>query len=196
MKNSEWIKEIVKKLTTDPAKNYTYLALFFLIFAVFIIFAIRPSLKTAVTLKKEEVSLASLDQEYEKTIAKILELQQNLEQMRDRLPLLSQAVPERPNVNKLIADIESVGAENTVSLNEVSVGEVNLFERGSRRIKILPLTMKISGSFPNVLKFINELYAQRRIKLADTITFLHGDDSEATQSGSLGVSIVIEGYHL
>ncbi len=195
MKN-DWIKGIVKKLTTPEGRDYTYLTLFFLIFSIFVFAAIRPSLKTAFSLKKEQVSLVELDQNYEKAIERIIAIQLNLEKMRDRLPLLSEAIPQRPNVNKLISDIEAIGERNSVALSEVTVGEVNLKQRGSTNIKILQLRMKTSSSFPNLMRFLAEVSAGRRIKLPSTINITRAESEGATPSGSLGIVLEVEGYHL
>ncbi|GAB4219079.1 MAG: hypothetical protein Fur009_3420 [Candidatus Microgenomates bacterium] len=44
----------LKNIFTKKVQDYTYVILFLLIFSIFIIFAINPSLKTAFSLTKEK----------------------------------------------------------------------------------------------------------------------------------------------
>src|SRR3990167_863968 len=49
--------------------DYFFVIFFLLIFSVFIIFAIKPSLITAYSLKKEEIDLTKIDKVYEEKIS-------------------------------------------------------------------------------------------------------------------------------
>lgn len=195
--SSEWIKSVVTRLMSGKGRDYTYLTLFFLIFSTFIFAAIRPSLKTAFALRKEQADLEVLNTQYEAAILKVIEIQQALERMRDDIPIVDEAIPPRPNVNKLISDIQTTAQNNSVTLSGISVSEVNLRQEGSKEVKTLTINIDAQSSYPDILRFITDLSSQRRIKLADKIAITKSVQNEATASaGPLTITMHIEGFHL
>jgi len=55
------LSNISKSIFVKKTGNYISIIFFLLIFSIFIIFAIKPSLTTAFSLKKEEVDLKKVD---------------------------------------------------------------------------------------------------------------------------------------
>ncbi len=106
-KSSSTIKELLKQFSSKKARDYGSLALFFIIFSTFIIFAIRPSLTTALTLAQKQKDLVKLDSEYESIVSSVVSNQAQLENVRDQLYLLADAMPNSPQINTLIKDIEN-----------------------------------------------------------------------------------------
>src|SRR3989344_8082206 len=95
---------ITKSIFQKKRGNYIFIIFFLLIFSIFIIFAIKPSLTTAFSLKKEELDLKRVDRIYEEKINSITSIQTQIEENRDNLPLLSHSISEHPEVNKIIED--------------------------------------------------------------------------------------------
>src|SRR3989344_3708776 len=102
------LSNILKSIFVKNTGNYVSVIFFLLIFSVFIIFAIKPSLTTAFSLKKEELDLQQVDRVYEEKINSITMIQAVIEENRDNLPLLNQSVSANPEVNKIIEDIKKI----------------------------------------------------------------------------------------
>src|SRR5574340_819007 len=109
---------IAKSIFTKKTGDYTFTIMFFLIFSMFIIFAIKPSLTTAASLKKEEEDLEKIDAVYEKKIIAIATIQQAMEANRNDFFLLGQAISSYPKVNKMIEDIKSVADQNSFTVQK------------------------------------------------------------------------------
>ena len=73
------LNTISKSIFEKKSREYIYVIFFLLIFSVFIIFAIKPSLTTAYSLKKEEIDLTKVDQVYEEKINNITLIQTQIE---------------------------------------------------------------------------------------------------------------------
>lgn len=183
-------KDIFSKKITD----YTFFVLFFLIFSFFIVFAIRPSLSSIFTLKKEESELKKIDSLYEEKILNIALIQQHLENNRDNLDLLNQAIPNYPQINKMIEDIKEAADINSFQIKKADVSDVNLFAANKNNLETVKITVEGISNFDNFLKFITYLMNQRRLKTIEKIIITK--DEESTTSSQLKVNFDIEGYYL
>lgn len=195
MDTGEILKTLLKQVTSNRAKDYTYLTIFFLVFSFFVFFAIRPSLVTAFSLIKEERDLRKLDQVLEKTISAVVANQTTLETVRDRLELINSAVPDNPYVNGLLTDIEKAAKDNNVILEKMSVTTVNLVRTDSSSLQPVNLTVETTSSYEDLLKFIKALSDQRRLKEIKKLE-IASEGGTSTESGTLKVNILLTGFFL
>lgn len=187
---------ITKKIFSKKVTDYTFAVLFFMIFSFFIIFAIKPSLTTAVALKREEYDLRRIDEIYENQIINIADIQSLMEQNREKLPLLTMAVSDYPKVNKLIDDIQKAGNKSLFSIKKASIGEVNLFNTQRNKLQTLHLTIEGNSDFETLSNFIETLLNQRRLKTIRKMVINKNQDEQGSPSAMLKVTMEIEVYYL
>lgn len=188
---------INKKIFTKKTTDYTFTILFFLIFSIFIFFAIKPSLTTATSLKKEEIDLKAIDSRYENNIINIASVQSLMEEYRDQLPLLTDAISNHPQVNKMIDDITKAGELTSFAIKKASIGEVNLLDTKNKQLLTLHLTIEGASDFDTLMKFIQSLLNQRRLKTIEKMVITENQDNQqASPSGQLRVVMDIEAYYL
>jgi Tfp pilus assembly protein PilO len=189
---------ITKKIFGKKAQDYTFAILFFLIFSLFILFAIRPSLTTATGLKKEEFDLKKIDSEYESKIINIASVQSLMEEHREELPLLTDAISSHPQVNKLIDDIKRASDKTAFSLKRASIGEVNLLDTKQQKLQTLHLTIEGSSSFDTLIQFIQTLFHQRRLKIIQKMIISKDQQEQVSSTGSAQLKVLmdIEAYYL
>ena len=63
------LKKIIRTLGDKKVRDYIYISIFFILFSIFIFFAIKPALTTAFSLKKEEEELKEKNLIYQKAIS-------------------------------------------------------------------------------------------------------------------------------
>src|SRR3989339_640315 len=157
---------ILKSIFEKKSGDYIFIIFLLLIFSVFIIFAIKPSLATAYSLKKEEIDLAKIDQVYEEKINNITLIQTQIEENRDNLPLLNQSISEHPEVNKIIEDIKKIADKNLLTINKANIVDINLSST-NQELQDVKLIMEVGASFDNLKQFVTDLFSQRRLKIID-----------------------------
>jgi Tfp pilus assembly protein PilO len=194
-KKTVTLKQIVEQLKSKKAKDYTYLTFFFLIFSIFIIFAIRPSLVTAFSLRQQRADLAKLDFQYENVVSNIVVNQSTLENLRDKLYLTDDAFPPGALINKLVSDIESAGAANSITYINENIGEVDLVQKTGNKSQAVLINVEATCTFDDLLNFIQGISSQRRLKLIKQLSIAK-DTEEASESSQLKVLMQIEGYYL
>lgn len=185
--------EISKSIFTKKTQDFTIVVLFLLIFSVFIFFAINPSLKTAFSLKKEEKDLIQVDNLYEQKIMNIASIQSQIEDNREDLPLINQAVSEYPQVNKMVNDIKSIADKNSITIKKANISEVNL-SQSKKNIDRIQMVIEGRASFDDLHTFIQDLFKQRRLKTISNMSVKQ--DKDSTGSAQLEIILTVEGFYL
>jgi Tfp pilus assembly protein PilO len=184
---------LLKSIFEKKSGDNIYVIFFLLIFSIFIVFAIKPSLTTAYSLKKEEIDLTKIDQLYEEKINNITLIQTQIEENRDNLPLLNQSISEQPEVNKIIEDIKKIADKNSLVINKATIIDIN-FSKTNKEKQNVKLQMEVTTNFDNLRQFIRDMFNQRRLKLIDNLVI--NRDKESTSSGNLKINLTINGYYL
>lgn len=196
MEKSIILKKVLQNLLSNKTKDYTYLSIFFIVFSIFIFFAIRPSLVTAFSLKKEEKDLKRVNELYDKTIENVVANQALLEEMRDKILLLSQALSDGPNINKVLNDVQKAALDSSVVLSNLSIQEVGLVEPQTKSSRSFVIRLETKTDFEKATDFIKVLKDQRRLKNIKVFSIGVAKDSTSTQSASLEINMEVEGFYL
>jgi len=184
---------IQKDIFYKKAKDYTFSVLFFLIFSFSIFFIIRPTLVTLFSLKKQAKDLEEINQIYDQKIVMIAQVQQFLENNREKLPLLKEAIPDKPNLAKVIDDLNKVSSGSGLVFKKINAGATNLKEAKEKKYNQLVLTVEGEGDFPQMINFLEELLKQRRLKMVEKLIITK--NQEGSPSGLLKVQMEIKtGY--
>jgi hypothetical protein len=187
---------IKKKLVTQKTKDYTYGIIFFLTFSFFIFFVIRPNLVNVFSLQEELGRLHILDAGYENVIKKIINIQTFLETNRSDLYLLDQAISSTPQINKIVADIETAASASGVLVHQIDINKVDLKEKGQRQEKnVLIINMATQTGFTEATAFVGNLLGQRRLKTFKNIS-IDTTDRNGTGSATLDIKIELNGFYL
>ena len=190
-------KSVIKrKLFVKKAADYSYTILFFISFAFFTFFVIRPNILTILSLQEEAGKLNILDVEYENVIKKIVDIQSFLQENGQDLYLLDEALPTLPQINKLVIDTQNSASSSGMSLATMSINKVDLrdTQKKSARSKI-SVTLDGEANFISSKEFILQIMNDRRLKMIQQISF-NQNEKIGSASGGLKLLLEVEGYYL
>jgi len=168
---------IKKNFLNKESQEYTFLILFFLIFSFSVFFVIRPTLVTLFSLRKQIEDLEELNKIYDQKIAMIIQLQKFLENNREKLPLLKEAIPDRPNLAEVIDDVNKASSESGLLLRKIDTGEISLKELKEKKYNQLVLNIEGEADFLNISSFLEVLLNQRRLKMVEKLTITKNKES-------------------
>ena len=189
-------KKILDQFKDQKIQNYSYNIFFFLIFAFFVGFAIRPNLMTAFNLQKELQDLKLKSQEYEAEIQQIVDYQTKVEQYRDQFYLLDEAVPKTPAIAKVLEDIRQSATDSGVILTSIAVEEVSIkTEEKQNSLKSFGVNIIVESEIAMLQNFLNTLLNQRRIKIIDDISVTKVQLEEGI-SNRFTITMIVKGVYL
>lgn len=190
------LKKIIRTLGDKKVRDYIYISIFFILFSIFILFAIKPALTTAFSLKKEEEELKEKNLTYQKAIADANNNLYVLEDVRDKLFLIDESISNSPQINKVVDDIENASIDSSLLLKNIFVSEkIDYIDLKKTDFKEIRVNLESQGRFADVLNMVKVINAQRRLKLIDNIEFFN-EIEISTNSGSLDIKSEIVGFYL
>lgn len=188
------LKHIIVSLKASKTQDYTFTTMFFIIFSIFIFFAIKPALSTALSLNKQEIDLKAIDGKYEQLIGQIVQIQTALEEVRDKLYLIDEALPPQPYMNVMMSDVQKAATENNVSIRKIDMHRVNLVETDNNIFRSMVVNVELGSTFDEYVKFEKDLIQQRRLKKIKSVTI--NREEIGSGSATLNIKAEIEGYYL
>jgi len=190
------LKKIIRTLGDKKVRDYIYISIFFILFSIFIFFAIKPALTTAFSLKKEEEELKEKNLIYQKAISDANNNLYVLEDVRDKLYLIDESISNSPQINKVVNDIENASLDSSLFLKNIFVSEkIDYIDLKKTDFKEVRVNLESQGNFTDVLNMVKVVNAQRRLKLIDNIEFFN-EIEISTNSGSLDIKSEIIGFYL
>lgn len=165
---------------------------------IFLLFALKPTVLTIISLVKEinekQTAIAGLDQKI-----RDLNTARNIySQEASSIPIVESAVPETPDIQTLVGQVQGMASKNSVNLLGFSVGEITIIgtdqkkktksdvkslPEGSREI---PVSVSVSGEYQNLNSFLSDLENFRRPFKFDTL----GINSTETAEGRSIVAVI------
>ncbi len=188
------LRHIIVSLKQNKTKDYTFTSLFFVVFSIFIFFAIKPALSTAISLSKQEADLLVIDKKYEQLIGQIVQIQTALEQVRDKLYLIDEALPAQPYMNVMMSDIQDSATKYNITIRKIDIHKVNLVETEKNVFRSMIVNVELASSFEDYVKFEKDLIQQRRLKKIKSVDI--GREDLGSGSAALKIRAEIEGYYL
>ncbi|MFC1625836.1 hypothetical protein ACFL1Q_02260 [Patescibacteria group bacterium] len=163
--------------------------------SIFSIFALKPTALTIIELVKEikgkEETLSLLTQK----VQDLNTARNNYESIQSQIQLIESSVPQEPLPDGFTRQIEGIAAKNSVSVSSISVGEIALIgttkiKKATGKLKPFPqganemsVSISVSGGYPNLSSFINDLENLRRpIKI---------DALQITSSETIGGKVIV-----
>lgn len=203
--NRDKIRALFKN---SKVQNYTYNIFFFLVFSLFILFAIRPNLLTAFELQKEIQDLKLKDKQTEETILQIVKYQSIVEEYRDELSLLDEALPIKPEIAKVVRQISKSASDLGIEITTMAVEKIELQSSGSpvtsadssseesiptknKDMLSYTITLSSTSNIANLSLYINDILNHRRLLTYDSVTITSQTEGEGTV-----INLLIRAYYL
>jgi Tfp pilus assembly protein PilO len=180
------------------------LVLSLFVMAIFIVFALRPTVVTIVTLKKTIVESEKTLQQLSSNMTNLQKASVQFELLKPVLPMLNLTIPNNgAGYSPLTTAIEILARQTGTQLESESLGPTLLFSRiispfipsKGQSVVELPFTARVIGSYPNVSAFLTKLLSMERIILIDSVTITRETGAKEV-SASVALNISGSAYYL
>ncbi len=172
---------------------YFTLTLSLLSLSFFGIFAIRPTLKTAITLVKSVSDLKKINIEYENKIGNVIRAQSEYEKIRGDLPLVNIALPKEASFNKLALALEKFATNSGITINQLQIDRVPISNQNSdNKLNKYGFNLIFSGDYFSMSSYLQHLTNWQRIVSIDSIEI---SQEGSTISGNLKINLKGSAYY-
>lgn len=194
----------ISPLLKKPKMQASTAAVFsFLAVSLFLWYAVRPTAQTIIFLQREIADKTVLNQQMEAKITALIEAQATYENIKDRLTVLDDALPHNPDAVILARQLKNIARASEASISAIQIPSVPILASEStpgaklvsqKPLQEFPVTVVVSGNYPEIKAFLNGILSLRRITSVDMLTIKQGKSLEVGQS-VLQLSVRLKSYY-
>ncbi|MBI2617444.1 type 4a pilus biogenesis protein PilO [Candidatus Gottesmanbacteria bacterium] len=174
-------------ITNRKTASYLTLTLTLLSLSFFGIFAVRPTLITAVSLFRSVSDLKQLNTEYEQKIGDIIRAQAEYEKILNDIPVINGSLPQNPAFSQVAGNIEKFASREGFTITQLQIDNVPISTPSStNRISEFGFRVIGTGDYQTVMAFFSHLLNWRRIV---SINSFDMTPEGSTNSGTLRLSL-------
>lgn len=175
-------KKITPFIESKKAASYFALSLSLFTLSFFGIFAIRPTLITAISLTKQVADLRILYLNYENKIGSLIRAQGEYEQIRNDIHLIDESLPDNPAFSKLAQTIEKFAKQENFTINQLQIDPLPIsMTQPKGKLYEYGFTLVGIGKYSSISSFLNHLVNWKRIINIKSLEFAQtGGTSSAT----------------
>lgn len=182
----------------SDVKAYLEIILSLSAIGIFVFLAIKPTLTTIGQLLTEIGDKKTLVAQMDEKIQNLTTAQSLLQTQKESIDLLQKSVPNAPNVNSFVRQVEGVARRQNLSILGITVEETLLSgkeetpspPKGTEPLpseaKALTLTTIISGNYPSLNNFIQDVESLLRPFKEDGVTL---STTQVGESQTINLSI-------
>jgi len=170
-------------------KSISYFTITLSLFSLsfFGLFAIRPTLITAISLNKDVSELKKLNLAYENKISSIVRAQSEYEQIRNSIPLIEAAIPNEALFNKVARALEDFAQRENVVINQLQIDSAPISKPAlNSALQKYNFNMIATGSYSSIFSYLSHLTNWNRLINISTLDLSQED---GTTSGKLKLAI-------
>lgn len=172
-------RRILPIIKHSKSAHYFTITLSLFSLSFFGLFAIRPTLITAVSLIKSVTDLQKLNIDYENKIGSIIRAQAEYEQIRDSIPLIFSAVPETSQFHNLSKTLELLAQKYNVSINQLQIDSGPISKSGkTNEVDHFGFVLVASGDYLSFSAFISQLTNLPRIINISSIDIINAGNQQ------------------
>lgn len=170
------------KRISPLVKNKKHIPYFTITFSLFTlsffgVFAIHPTIITALSLINSVSRLKELNIHYEKKISSFIQAQTQYELIRSELPEILTSIPHSSSFHTLVRRLEQFADESNLSISQMQVDTVPISHLStSPELYTYGFSILASGEYSSILSYIKKLTNWQRIVNLDSL--------ELSQEGS------------
>lgn len=170
LKTEKLLNYVSKQQENKRSRRLSEAAFTVVVIALFVLFALKPTLGTISDLMGKIKSKKILVAEMDKKIKNILQAQDNFAKIQNDYPLIQACVPSRPSYYNAALQIQKAGEKNNINFDKLGF---NLSETKDQKIidNRFSITISNQNEFMNLLETLNLLGKSRRPLTIDSFSF-------------------------
>ena len=184
-------------LQQPQTAGYLVLILTFATLTFFGYFAIKPTLATIVTLRKQIQDDHFINEKLEQKISDLIAAQESYQQLQPDLPLMYRSIPQAPHFSTLIVALENVTAQYDASISALQAQSLSLYpleptiKESSASARLVEFTVTLEGNYQHIVQFLEQLIH------IDRLISVRSIEMRSEQGNALvRVNLLLSAYYL
>lgn len=172
--------EMLPNFKEEKTKNFTTLILTLVALSFFGFFAISPTLSTIAQLRRQINDNEFVNKKLEQKITNLSLLQKEYTLLEKDLPIVFSAVPQTPTAPLLVAQIQFLALQSSLTITRLQVFQVELskMQTDKNQPASFAFSLEAQGTTLQLTNFLNSLIRFERIITLENISLAKSSDKE------------------
>lgn len=201
---SRYYRQLDPLIKDKRTRAYWLVILSLLTISFFGIFAVRPTLKTISTLRRQIDDLTLLDTQLEEKINTLIDAQESYMEVEPLLPLVYSLLPQNADFPRLLRHLELLADDNNASISSIQVEPVSIYSSDESEVAVeimpeeieadedtqtpkdptMPLVVNftVKGNYTDIINFLTRLTKIDRIISIETLNLTQDTSSSSLLS--------------
>lgn len=187
IKYEKYYKDLLPYLRKEKNQQYFTIILTLGASIFFALFAINPTLSTIAKLRREIKDSRFVEKRLSEKINNLSSLSTQYQNIQSDLPIILDAIPQKPEAPTLVAQIQSIAKDSSVEISKFDVAPVNLQVQNASTSSSFSFELTGQGNYDNLQRFMSDLINMQRVVSVDSISIskdVAGEGLEINIKGS------------
>lgn len=182
LKYRRYYHQAIPFLKSRHATAYTMIILSLFTISFFGFFAIRPTLRTIVELKKQIEDSRIVDEALQKKINSLIIAQEEYQLVKNLIPSINNALPSQPDLTDILMKIESLVTSAQATISAINISPITYYpnpdnsqnnKKLSNETVSIDINISIIGdNYRQINQFLNKLLKTRRTILTNNVDLI------------------------
>ena len=166
--------QYLPKISKEKIQEYSALILTLIALIVFGVFAINPTLTTVIELRKQLEDSQFAVERLKTKVVNLNALSQQYQVLQPDLPILLEALPQKPSPSVLLGQIHELANQEGVKVLTLDSSEITLYPplRATGKEASFIFTLSVQGNYNSLLSFMDSLITFNRLVQFESISYL------------------------
>lgn len=187
----------------EKPKHRLYITtiLSFLTISLFAWYAIRPTLQTIISLRKEIKESIEINEQMETKIANLVEAQATYQNLSPRLTILQDALPKDPDILTFVQEVRDIANENKIVIKSLTLGSKVLLDdeiiknkksgdsssKKEEKVNTVSIILVAEGSYEDITSTISKIHSTKRIARISEISLSPRKNNQIVMSLTINI---------
>ena len=205
----------IENITKRPNTHFYTTTIFsFLAVSLFGWYAIRPTVQTILSLRRQIEDNTLVSKQMEEKITKLIEAQATFQTVTDLVPLIKEALPDTPEALSAMAQIRNLAAVTGASVSAISASSTPILDAQTgqslespdeakklnkpttgiqtKKVIAVPMTVSLTGPFVTIRSFLDGIIDMRRILTIQSINITADSEPQNGVDGGVPLKLVLQ----
>lgn len=180
---------IRKQAENEKLLKYLEIGGTFTLIAIFLFFAIMPTMTTIFSLMGDIKSKETFIKKVDSKIANVIKAQESYAQVQEKYSLIEDSFPTLSQYYKGTSNLATIFKESSLDINQISLNLGKEEDKNNQFFKSYQISMNGEGQYSSVLEMVKKIFDNRRLANTTNIRINQMDSDSINQTNSKNIKI-------
>lgn len=197
---NQYYRTFTKTVEEPKSRLYSGAIFSFLAISLFGLYAILPTVRTILFLRREIVDKTQVNKQMEDKISALIEAQAQYEAAGSDITLVDNAIPANPKPVELALTLRNLAKTTSASMSALQIASVPLLgqeataaaQKQPPKLSSFPIALTTNGPFTSLKSYLDGLVSLQRIITIEAVRIAPATETTGSPTGGVMLQLVLQ----